>query len=323
MLTTVWYNITVDGAHPQNSRPTVRLRVRNTKPLLQIDLVARAVAGRVHFWNLIELTTNGGNWGSPFLSAGGNYVAGDNLYGIGEPACAKDAISVAAHISEYLNSTGTTLLGGQITSFSSYGPLYNGDMKPDISAPGRQILSSISSFTTESHATTTVTEFNGKNYYFDRLSGTSMSSPVVAGICALIWEANPYLTPYQIKDIVMQTAREDVHTGEIPAEGSTRWGFGKIDTKKAIEKALVMVGLGEQHVYHQKEWAVFPNPSNDVFSVSGLDTIENVQLITLDGRRIQLDAQQTSWSLHDYACGVYVLRIQSGNTIYQQKISKN
>jgi len=319
---TIWYNITREGIHPQNSRPTVRLRIKNTKPSLSIDLVARASSGTVHFWNLIELTTNGGNWGSPFIAVNDNYVGGDDSFGIGEPACAKDAISVAAHRSEFLQTDGVTLVGGARASFSSIGPLYNGDLKPDISAPGYQVLSSLSSFTTETHAKNLFVEFNGKKYYFDRFSGTSMSSPVVAGICALIWEANPYLTPYQIKDIVMQTAREDEHTGEIPAEGSVQWGFGKINAKSAIEKAIQSIGLGENNVYHQKEWSIYPNPSTNTVSVHGLSSIEKVQLITQDGKTIELSPQENSWSLNNLSNGVYLLRIQSESIIYQQKIIK-
>jgi len=283
---TVWYNITSQSVHPQNNRPTMRLRIRNTIPSTHIDIVAKATSGIVHFWNLIELTTNGGNWGSAFVAVNDKYIEGDDFYGIGEPACAKDAISVAAHRSQYLNPLGTIMLGGQRAAFSSIGPLYNEELKPDLSAPGYQVLSSISSFTTETHNMNEFIEFNEKKYYFDRFSGTSMSSPVVAGICALIWEANPYLTPLQIKEIVIQTAREDEFTGEIPPEGSSIWGFGKINAKLSIEKSLEYIGLGENVIHYKKNWTIFPNPSIDSFSVNGLQSIQKVQLISQDGKII-------------------------------------
>ena len=47
-----------------------------------------------------------------------------------------------------------------------------------------------------------------------------MASPMVAGVVALILDANPYLMPQQVKDIIMQTAREDNYTLVIPTEST-------------------------------------------------------------------------------------------------------
>ncbi|MBK8659377.1 MAG: S8 family serine peptidase [Bacteroidetes bacterium] len=59
------------------------------------------------------------------------------------------------------------------------------------------------------------------------LQGTSMSSPAVGGIIALLLEANLSLTPQQVKDILATTAIVDSSTGIIPAQGSLPWGYGK------------------------------------------------------------------------------------------------
>jgi len=318
---TIWYNVTTQTEHPQNQRPTARLRIKKTQPSLHVDLILKANSGNIHVWNLVELTTNGGNWGMPFLVSGSNYIGGDNLYGIGEPAAAQDALSVAAHRSEYLSLNGY-LEGGHRANFSSIGPLYNDIQKPDISAPGVNILSSLSSYTDEPHPTTISTEFNSRTYYFASLSGTSMSSPVVAGICALIWESNPYLSPRQIKDIVLQTARTDQHTGEIPPEGSTKWGMGKINARSAIEKALKTQGVLSDIVHYKKNWSVYPNPTTQQLFVQGIENIEKVQLIDVNGKIIPLDPTKNSWSIEQLPAGSYLLRIQADNTIFQQKINK-
>ena len=62
-------------------------------------------------------------------------------------------------------------------------------------------------------------EFDGMTYEFAKLSGTSMSSPAVAGIVALMLEANPNLSPSDVRDILEATARQDQATGDLLAEG--------------------------------------------------------------------------------------------------------
>ena len=82
---------------------------------------------------------------------------------------------------------------GVITSFSSAGPTEWGHMlKPDISAPGGQILSS------------TLPEFAGSQFaVFD---GTSMATPHIAGSAALLLQLHPAWTPKQVKSALMSTA---------------------------------------------------------------------------------------------------------------------
>jgi minor extracellular serine protease Vpr len=318
---TIWYNIAGQSSHPQNGRPTVRFRIKNKHTNYLIDLVVRAQSGEVHFWNLVELTTNGGNWGQSFNSGGAGYIAGDAKYGIGEPSCAEDCLTVAAHISEYLHSNGTTLLGGARETFSSIGPLYSGIHKPDISGPGSQVISSISSFTTDTYTPMYSTTFNGRTYDFAKLSGTSMSSPAVAGICALIWEANPYLSPRQVKQIIMETARQDNKTGVISAPGSVEWGMGKVNARLAVKLALESLGLENMDVQTNDNWQVFPNPSSDVISINGLENSTSVHLVDASGKMISLDAKQTSWSVKNLTPGMYVIRVVSNNSVYQKKLT--
>ena len=82
---------------------------------------------------------------------------------------------------------------GIITSFSSAGPTPFAHMlKPDISAPGAQVLSS------------TLPEFAGSPFaVFD---GTSMATPHIAGAAALLLQRHPGWTPKQVKSALMSTA---------------------------------------------------------------------------------------------------------------------
>ncbi|MDD2411416.1 MAG: S8 family peptidase [Bacteroidales bacterium] len=264
---TVFYNYILESENPLNQRPHIHLRISNRNSSNKIVLKANAHSGTLHMWNVIELTTGVGNWGSPFLSPNSEYTAGDSYYSIGEPASARSVISVAAHSNEAFLPNGT-MVGGYIAPFSSKGPTLDERVKPDISAPGVGVVSSISSFTTQSFSSIDIVEsvsFGGRNYPFVKFSGTSMSGPVVAGVVALMLEANPTLSSQQIKQILLEIAREDIRTGTIPENGSTQWGFGKLSAYSAIKKALET----QQVSYYQKNDAcmIFPNPANSYFSL--------------------------------------------------------
>lgn len=317
---TVWYNISAQETHPQNLKPTVRFRVKNKNTNIWVELVVKATEGTIHFWNLVELSTNGGNWGMPFMSGGAGYISGDDKYGIGEPTAADDCITVASHSAAYLHSNGVTVVGGNRSAFSSIGPRNDGVLKPEISAPGSSVLSSISSFTDDTYTTEASVNFQGRTYDFGRLSGTSMSSPVVTGICALVWEVNPYLSPRQVKQIIIETARQDNRTGVIPPEGNVMWGYGKVNAMRAVNAALNFVGTEDIVTENEKKWDVFPNPATSTISINGFGMKENVQMIDVSGKSTQLDETKDTWSVTGYVPGIYVLRIVSNNKVYQKKV---
>jgi len=117
---------------------------------------------------------------------------------------------------------------------TSRGPRLDGYQKPDIIAPGTFIASSFNSFYEEENADNNeVTrcnykffDYNGRRYSWSMLSGTSMSAPVVSGIIALWLEANPNLTPQDIKGIFSRTARHPDPTLTYP---NAIYGYGEID----------------------------------------------------------------------------------------------
>jgi subtilisin family serine protease len=118
-------------------------------------------------------------------------------------------------------------------SFSSRGPLLgaNGDvLKPDLIAPGQDILAAVAP------------PFNqGKD--FDIYSGTSMSSPHVAGLAALLKEKYPHWSPMAIKSALMTTG-SDVLDGGTPAPNTNpvlifRQGAGHVQPMKAFNPGLV------------------------------------------------------------------------------------
>ncbi|MCH2140775.1 MAG: S8 family serine peptidase, partial [Phycisphaerales bacterium] len=114
--------------------------------------------------------------------------------------------------------------GDSIASFSSRGPTYctsDGSIaiKPDIAAPGVNTYSSVP---------------GGYSSY----SGTSMASPHVNGVMALMLSANPDLTSEQVKTIIYNTA---VDMG--PSGKDNDFGYGQIDAVAAVEAALETVTM--------------------------------------------------------------------------------
>ncbi len=317
---TIFFNFTAESANPLNNKPGMQLKVKNTNTSLKVVLTSQAVDGTVHYWNVAELTNGAGNFGQAFAYYASGSIYGDANYSIGEPTCAASCITVAAYASGYINTQGNPA-GGSIASFSSIGPLHNETMKPDISAPGVNVASSISSYTDAAYTGFSTITFNGKDYDFGRLSGTSMATPCVAGIVALILDANPTLTPAEIKDIIKTTARLDSHTGNITAPGDVRWGMGKINAYQAIVLAIDAVSLEELESNH---WiTIYPNPgSGNIYLLTSENSVlTDLQLITLDGKVLPLETMNGMIQTDNLESGTYFIRaILNGKNISKQFI---
>ncbi|MEI6852788.1 MAG: S8 family peptidase, partial [Bacteroidota bacterium] len=320
---TISYNIGSDSANVLNNRPHMRIRIRNLNTTsYKIALFATGTPALVNCWNVIELTNDVGNWGSPFSAPIIGWNNGDYNCGIGEPACTESVISIAAHTSEIQLPNGS-LTGGGIAYFSSYGPTYDGRLKPDISAPGVNVCSSVSSFTNQSlSGMVTSIDFNGRNYKFYRFSGTSMSSPMVTGIVALMLEANPSLTPAQIKDIIKITAREDLKTGDIPDTGSYRWGWGKINAWRAVKMAYT----GIQEMAGTFSIVMYPNPAADIIYIMAdkNDTPLTVSIYNVLGEKLTDEKIiiNNQIDIHELASGLYFVEIAQGQSKSIQKLIK-
>jgi len=137
------------------------------------------------------------------VSAGNNgSTAGGVIY---PPANDPFVITVGA-----ADDRGTVAIGDdQIPSFSAYGTTVDGFAKPDLVAPGRNIVSLLASDDSNlvlEHPTNEVAASTGAAYF--RMSGTSMASAVAAGAVALLLQDEPNLTPDQVKYRLKATANK-------------------------------------------------------------------------------------------------------------------
>lgn len=283
---TIFYKFIAGNAHPINSKPYMQFKVKCTGPY-KVVLVTYADSGNAHFWNLAERITGTTNWGRDFLTLGAGYTAGNTANGISEPGLTENLITSASHNPDYKNGSGNIILGA-ISGFSSYGPTIDGRRKPDISAPGGNIASSMNHCTDMTFTQLTTYNFNSIDYPYARLSGTSMASPTTAGVVAILLDAMPSLTPQDVKDIIKQTAREDIQTGNIGPSGSTRWGWGKLNAYLALATAMNILGADE---WQSNGMVLFPNPTVDQIYFSFVNTDENFDsysIFSMDGKLVQL-----------------------------------
>ena len=112
-------------------------------------------------------------------------------------------------------SIGAVTYSGDPASFTSNGPTSDGRIKPDVVAPGVNVYSA------------KVKEISGNNSTYEFVSGTSFSTPITAGICALILSAHPELTPIQVRDALRNTASQSDNPDNV-------LGWGNVNAYDAL-----------------------------------------------------------------------------------------
>lgn len=164
------------------------------------------------------------------------YTAATRACSISDLATGREAISVGAYCSR---ATVPLADGGElavdrsqptdIAYFSGFGPDMRGISRPDVCAPGLALVSSASRFV-DSGTPSAIAQVGAERYPYRMQSGTSMSTPFVAGAIALWLQARPGLTSGDVRQLLQLTARRDAYVEAAPE----RWGYGKIDVAAAL-----------------------------------------------------------------------------------------
>lgn len=252
---------------------------------------------------------------------------------INDNATGKNIIAVGAYSTR---STFITLSGkvygfnnpdmlGDVASFSSYGTSFDGRNLPNICGPGYPVISAYSRYYYTSQNLTeddieAKATVNDRDNHWGQMSGTSMSSPFVAGVGVVMLQANPNLTVSEVRNIMMETATKDEYT----AKGDPiQWGAGKINALEAVKKVLGLGGVGE--IFADENTRLILTQSGDkqynVF-LAGVDefnaTVYNmsgsaVKTVNFAGNEGTLDASSLS-------AGVYVVEVKADNAHFTKKI---
>ena len=318
----LFFRLTITESFATNQRPNIRAEIRKKTSLRLLMEVVGDEGANIHIWNNVRMYSRYTNWGVDFLTNYPGTKGGDMHYGVGEPGgVGKSVLTVASYRPELIINNLT--IHGRISNFSSYGPTTDERRKPDIAGPGHFIVSSVNSYdeTSEADHVETV-EFNGRTYGFARYSGTSMSGPAVAGMVALLLEKNPTLDHNQIKEIILNTARIDEHTGEIKDTGSLIWGFGKAHALNALLEA------DNYPIFKDipDEINVYPNPSGGYWNIAVTEPMM-VELYNLQGQKIFSGEIVNAKDLltidnHCLIDGMYILRLSNQNQQIFRKLIK-
>ncbi|MCF0244177.1 MAG: S8 family serine peptidase [Bacteroidaceae bacterium] len=223
----------------------------------------------------------------------------DNNYSVNFPSCYDNVISVGYmnYRDRIMNARGEEKYWpqGELTKAnenSSVGPRLDGYQKPDIMAPGTIVISSYNSFYEEANpeasdvVNSTVEYFmnDGRKYAWTVNSGSSMSAPVVTGIIALWLEANPRLTPQDIKDIFKRTARHPDPTLSYP---NAIYGYGEIDAYAGLLDILGISNI-EGISHHQPQAVRFAVKGNSVEAYAkDSNELLQINIYTTNGAKVK------------------------------------
>lgn len=278
--------------------------------------------------------------GSGYLYFGHGLSGGVTGHTIHSPSSAPSVISVGANAYRrgYKDVNGNYIVvwpyimgegNGQRAAFSSIGPTLDWRNKPDVLAPGCNIISSQSSFVLEDDPSSVnqmsmLTERNGRTYPWGIDTGTSMSTPVVAGTVALWLQADPTLSPQDVLDVIAHTSRHIRDGADYP---NCEEGYGEIDVYGGLLYILNLDGIEGVSSSMPKDVRVamdgsvlalrFDKLSKDkrkvhIFNSNGM----MVERFSIDG-----DSQETRISLQHLPKGIYLVQFDGhtqGSTLIRR-----
>ena len=315
-----------------------------------VCISVKGIDGTIHFWNSFVSNTYG--YYGAFLSYGYPWaVNGDHEISISDIASSKSAISVGA----YASKTSWTDINlqphdynfyvtkGDVAPFSSRGPTTDGRVKPDITGPGMTVGSALSSYDSTFMSTSPYYYFvdniyhdpnKNRDYPYGQLSGTSMASPVVSGIAALMLQVNNDLTPQDVKNIFTETAITDNFTGVIPPGGNNTWGNGKVNAYGSVRKVVQLVNGLNNITGGTPDCNLYPNPNDGLFTLDysgNKNETLNIELFDILGHRVFSENWKTNagfnfrqLNVKDLNAGIYFTKISSskGHSIIKMTVTK-
>ncbi len=228
------------------------------------------------------------------------------------PADADNVISVGA-----VNNTGL------IAGFSSRGPSFDGRIKPEVCAWGVSTYSASNGVLPYAYA-----------------SGTSLSTPLVAGAVAVLLSANPSWTPMMVRLALMQTANQSSTPDNV-------YGYGIIDIWKAINVDSLLVGgvmihidslsIGDFSLPEKFElYQNYPNPFNasttigydlkkdanvkiDIYNILGKKVITLVNEFESSGKK-SITWNGTDKNGNPVGSGVYIYNLILDDASFTKKM---
>lgn len=247
------------------------------------------------------------NNGITVVAAAGN--EGDMGNAVNYPAGYSNVISVASVDSDK-----------KLSSFSQYGTWV------DIAAPGGNHVTSSMNILSTTYCTNQFLRVSGLTTItgnYDGMQGTSMATPITAGLCGLLLSKNPSATPAQIENC-LKTTSQTLGSGSNPI----MTGSGVINAQAALNCIGGGSGIDNRDLDHSV--VLSPNPASDIFFLNfSDDSFDQAQVVITDlnGRVVktvqylQNDSRILAVETSDLAGGLYIVTVKNNDRIAVKKVS--
>ena len=231
------------------------------------------------------------NAGITVIAAAGNN--GPTMNTISSPAIAKQVIAVGASIENT-----------RIAPYSSRGTFFEDMIKPDIIAPGHQIIST------------------WPNNQYETLSGTSMATPYVTGIVACLLEQNPTITPNKIQQLLHNHAISKGYNASIE-------GYGFISTNQPFNTQIpldinlsIIQPIDEKYVHINLSLPQLPTQTPVTIKLCSVIQEYTFEKVTIQQ---QIDSAHTIIQIptKNLSTGWYLLEIKLDDDQFHSQLRKH
>lgn len=184
-----------------------------------------------------------------------------------------------------------------LAAFSSIGPSFDNRIKPDVMAQGQTVF------------------LSNELGAIGTSSGTSFSSPIMAGMIACLWQAFPSKTNQEIKQLILESADRF-------ATPDNQFGYGIPDFALAVTKELT------RQQFSEADFQIYPNPTQDALSISFPENFKGgtFTVFTILGQKVlekAVSRQLPTISLKTLSQGMYLYKLDSKGFSKTGKIIRN
>ncbi len=195
---------------------------------------------------------------------------------------------------------------GDYANFSSIGPSSDGDIKPNVCAQGQQ---------------SAIINESGEVVFGN---GTSFSSPILAGMAACLWQANPSLTNMEIFHAIEESAHKFTNPDDFYGNGIPNFAMAN----------LILSGFTPSNLDESELFPIYPNPfvnsiDGAFYSSAKQDVvIRLVNNLGQEMKRMEAAVGETCavtfrfTGLQNMSEGIYYVQVESDSGKYQQKMVK-
>jgi Kef-type K+ transport system membrane component KefB/subtilisin family serine protease len=209
-----------------------------------------------------------------------DFCDAEKSHSINFPSCSPNVICVGstAYRTGVYNYDGDWVSvnygsGGMRNISTSVGPSLAGLIKPDVMAPGQNIIASFSSYYSEANPTSDSREwdverfrFRDREYSWSAQTGTSMASPIVGGIIACWMQAFPRLSYQDAMEAIAATSRRPDPNLSYP---NNYYGYGEIDAEAGLQYLFNKYGMEDGIDEIQNSKFKIQNEDDAVYDLSG------------------------------------------------------